>query len=357
MGNIESMKPMLEIGIGESTKKLIQRIKPLESIFKIGLVEQKFVKNQEFMIIESLWQEKQISVFVPKNCALINSGRPTTIISGACMFGGNWGLQIETQKGNKISLTSQKSLSEGNLHNDPAKKLLVDYQIHPAEAENVYRLIEGLSFFTNQYSDTSLSVSFHIPEVEYMLYALDLVKNGKMNIDLYFEACSAIHNRAEVLKLMYSKRLPDKAKINFINPLQKIGEIISRPMKQGVQPGELMDVSEDKVIKIVKNSGWQPESFSELALFSYSAAYWQHFLQAKLDGANTLAVETVEEIKIFSEAKKFNNVFGEQLGILPIYLPPRVFSEQGGDLYWMLQPSQTLPILKNISGAYKNENN
>lgn len=354
MKNLEVRKPIMSGVDGESAKRLMERTRLLESIFEIGRVGPKMVNKQEYVTVESLWENEQISVFVPKNLALVEEGKPTKIVTGACMFGGNWGIQIATETGKKISLSSPRSLRAIDPTHDRAKSLVVDPQIHPAEAENTYRLVKGLSFLTKNHSGPPLSISFHIPELEYMLYALDLVKNGIMNVDLFLETCSAISDRSAMLRQMYKKRLSgQEAKINFIAPLQGIGEAISKPT-QDLQPIGLFALAEDEVVDRVRNSGWKPNSFSEIAFLSYSIAYWQHYLQTKLDGANPLAVETIEETKIFLEAKKLRNVFkGEQLGVFPIYLPPEVVSEQGEDLYWMHKPNQMVPILKFIAGVFK----
>ena len=69
-------------------------------------------------------------------------------------------------------------------------------------------------------------------------------------------------------------------------------------------------------------------------------------------GKNAMALETFEEVKIFAEAKKLGEQAGTQLGILPVYLAPKVRGLKGEDLFWMDKPSQLLPVLKGIKTAY-----
>lgn len=320
--------------------KVVKRVQKLEQGFEVGIAGLKKISGEDFVTIEGLWTGGSIDVFIPKNCASLKSDQPTAIISGACMFGGNWGLEILMESGKQVSLTSPKSLTSAISVNDSAAQVLVDDKIHPAEAENLYRLVDGLAFFANhQQNRLGLEVWFHIPYLEYMLHALDLVDQEVLSLKQYGQVVEAVAARFEKLKSLYQKRLPPSINCQFISPLDGLKEAI---------------VSADRGVIAANfdSPQYQPKNFSDIAFLSYSLAYWQLNEYTKSARLNAIALETFEEVKIFAEAKKLGQPAGAQLEILPVYLAPKVRGPKGEDLFWMDKPNQLLPVLKGIKSAY-----
>lgn len=334
--------------------KTMARVQKLEAILDVALTGSiKVFKGQEFVTVETMSREKQIDLFVPKNTAHLETGRPAQIISGSCLFGGNWGLLGETENGSLISLTSQTNLNEAILANNSIKKVLTDTAIHPAELENVYRLVEGLSFFAQACKSPSVKVYFHIPEYEYVLYALDLVHNGLLSPDSFLQIVEAIQNKSDKIRGIYTKKIPNYINVLFISPLSVSNDLIEVGISGGFSPGDLLGYINNDVFRTIKKFGWEPKSFSDIAMMSYAAGYWEHYLLATESHSNALAIETVEEVKIFSQAKAISPSFGRDLGIYPIYLPPKVTTQGGKDLYWIDKPDSLLSVLKYISEASK----
>lgn len=335
------IKPTIEyqwpIGSGD---KLIQRVQKLEAGFDIGVSGLKHISGETFVTVEGLWTGKSIDVFIPKNSAVLKSDQPTVVISGACMFGGNWGLQMLMESGQLVSLTSPKSLVSIMPKNDSVAQVLVDDKIHPAEAENLYRLIEGFAFFAkHQQNQQGLEVWFHTPYLEYMLYALDLVDQEVLSKEQYYQVVEAVAEKFEKLKSLYQKRLPANINCQFMSPLNYLMQKVFS--------------ADSKAIKTVFHSSyWQPKSFSDIAFLSYLTAYWKLHNYSKSKGINAMALETFEEVKIFAEAKKLDSLVGFPLEVLPVYLSTKIRGPKGEDLFWMDKPKQVLPVLKSIRNAY-----
>ena len=325
------------IGLGD---KLIQRVQKLEVGFNIGVSGVKHISGATFVTVEGLWTGDTLDVFIPKNSAVLQPDQSTVMISGACMFGGNWGLQLLMESGQLISLTSPKSLASNIQENETAVQVIVDDIIHPAEAENLYRLIEGFTFFAkHQLDQQSLEVWFHVPFLEYMLYALDLANQKVLSKKQYFQVGEAIEARFEKLKSLYQKRLPGNINCQFISPLSHF--------KKMIFSGDC-----GAIAAIFSTTFPQVKNYSDIAFLSYSLAYLELQDITKSLGKNAMALETFEEVKIFAEAKKLGEQAGTQLGILPVYLAPKVRGLKGEDLFWMDKPSQLLPVLKGIKTAY-----
>jgi len=265
------------------------------------------------------------------------------VISGICLFGVS-AVTAEADDGTMVYLAN----SNGSFKNISTKftKLHVNRSVHPYEMETVLRLT---SFLEAAMSHKDLRITFHIPRLEYWLYALPLYEQGLIDKDLLQQWFSEVDQRARKMQNFLTKVAPNNATVAFVSPLSTIEGILSKGITRGEKNftqrlldqlatdsywQELFETSDSiaKKQQETRGKGLQFKSLAEYSTndinyLSYVTAYAQTL--DKSDDGLLLAVENPEEVRILEQGTQLIRSKDDQKAILALYVHPNFFVSEG----------------------------
>lgn len=249
------------------------------------------------------------------------------ILSGCCLFGVNSAYGV-SENGEPVFMSDHDSLQAIK---SPIVDFMVNDKVHPYEAETIARLSESLRYIA---PSASRSIYFHLPELEYQGYGLELYRKGLLSEDLLRKWFIHVHQRVQGLAQLISRRV--NAPIEFVAPLAVVKEKIEDDVHT-IHLAEIVQslYDHDKSWRFLLSRSSEPRDFIALNQMSYQAAY----LQRAINGSPTIIIENPNEVRIWDSVREVlkNNYKGwvECTGVsshfIGVYVHPNmVLSPDGG---------------------------
>lgn len=262
----------------------------------------------------------------PDHQMIFDPGKPFQIVSGMCLGSSNClaGYGASGQVYDLLERGKSEKILE-KIDNIQYNNSLTVY-----ETDTLVKLLLFMNALDqNIKTGAPLSVSFHLPIPEYLLYGVAYYQNGIMNAEQFELFTKVIKERGAGLKKMIGKRLAATIHESYIgSPLEQLVNVSPSDLSRLDLNDVLNDLSQTNELWQLLLMHEQPQTWGQLSDISYKYMYL-HRAVISTGSANLLAIEHPDETQIFLGSKKIAELYSLPFQLAALYIHSHVFTHTG----------------------------
>ncbi|GHP00885.1 hypothetical protein KSF_109320 [Reticulibacter mediterranei] len=142
------------------------------------------------------------------------------ITIGMCLFGAS-SVLVHTRRHTSHHLTNAYEMAAID---SPITRIQINPQLHPYEIETLRRFTSFLRQALPP--NRQMVIHFHIPTIEYWLFALSVYEAGLFDPHLMLQWFDAVERRATAITTFFTRMAPQGATVRVVSPLSPLKELL-----------------------------------------------------------------------------------------------------------------------------------